>query len=106
MIGLVMLLLADFAVFQSGHDLAATCQKDRVACTRYVEGAADMISSLQAMKSIPTNICLDGSANAAQLADIVRGFLAENSQALDDPAGKLVWAALYGAFPCSQKGGQ
>ena len=104
MVGLVMLLLADFAVFQTGHDLAATCQRDRLACTRYVEGAADMITSFQAMKSIPTNICLDGSASGGQLTDIVRGFLAENPQALDDPAGKLVWAALYGVYPCSQKG--
>lgn len=104
MIGLAMLLLADFAVFQTGHDLAATCKKDRAACIRYVEGASDMISSLQAMKSIPTNVCLDPAASTTQLADITAGFLAENPEALDDPAGKLVWAALYGAFPCSNKG--
>lgn len=106
MIGLVTLLLADFATFQTGRDLAAICQKDRAACLRYVEGAADVISSFQAMKSIPTNICFDQSANSAQLADIVRGFLAENRDSLDEPAGKLIWAALYGAYPCSNRGAQ
>lgn len=106
MIGLVMLLMADFATFQTGHDLSATCQRDRAACLRYVEGAADMVSSLQALKSIPTNVCFDQSASSAQMVDIVRGFLADNPESLDEPAGKLVWAALYGAYPCSNKGVQ
>ena len=105
MIGLAMLLLADFGVFQNGHDLAATCRKDRAACIRYVEGATDMISSFQAMKSIPTNVCLDAAVSTAQLADITTSFLAENPDGLDEPAGKLIWAALYAAFPCSNKGG-
>jgi hypothetical protein len=106
MIALMMLLMADFTTFHTGRDLSALCQKDRAACLSYVEGASDMINSLQAMKSIPTNICVDQAATGAELVDITRSFLAENPEALDDPAGKLVWAALYGAFPCSNKGGQ
>jgi hypothetical protein len=104
MIGLLMLLMADFTTFHTGRDLAALCQKDRAACLSYVEGASDMVSSLQAMKSIPTNVCVDPSATGAQLVDITRAFLADHSDSLDDDAGKLVWAALYGAFPCSNKG--
>ncbi len=104
MIGLMILMMADFTTFQTGRDLAATCKKDHVACMRYVEGAADMVSSLQAMKSMPTNVCLDPSANGAQLADVTIRFLADHQDSLDDDAGKLVWAALYGEFPCSNRG--
>jgi hypothetical protein len=106
MIGLAMLLMADFTTFHTGRDLSTICQKDRAACTRYIEGASDMVSSLQAMKSMPTNVCVDPSATGAELVDITKTFLAEHSDSLDDDAGKLVWAALYGAFPCSNKGVQ
>ena len=104
MIALMMLMMANFTTFHTGRDLSALCQKDRAACLSYVEGASDMISSLQAMNSIPTNICVDPSATGAELVDITKTFLAEHSDSLDDDAGKLVWAALYGAFPCSNKG--
>jgi hypothetical protein len=104
MIGLMMLLMANFTTFQTGRDLSVLCQKDRAGCLRYVEGASDMISSLQASQSMPTNICIDPAATGAQLVDVTTRFLAENPDALDDPAGKLVWAALYGAYPCSNKG--
>jgi hypothetical protein len=104
MIGLAMLLMMDFSTFQTGRDLSVLCHKDRAACARYIEGASDMVGSLQAMQSMPTNICVDSSANNAQLVDTINSFLASHSDSLDDAAGKLVWAALYEEFPCSNKG--
>ena len=103
MIALLM-LLADMTTFTTGQDLAAVCRSDRAACLRYIEGASDMVTGLQANRSMASMICVPGSTTGAELVNNVSKFLAVHSDSLDQGAGGLLWAALYDAYPCPTSG--
>lgn len=103
---ILLMLMADAGIttFTDGHDLAGLCRVNRPACTRYVVGASDMISGLEVEKSLPAMICVGGNVTEAQLTDVVDRFLAANPDSLTQGAGQLIWAALYGSFPCPSNG--
>ena len=107
MIAPLMLMLmanAGITTYTNGHSLAALCHADLPACTRYIVGASDMISGLENEKSLPPMVCVGDNVTEVQLADVVTKFLAANPDSLDQGAGELIWAALYGSFPCPSNG--
>ena len=102
--GGLLMLLADMTTFTTGQDLAAMCRKDRAACLRYIEGGSDMVTGLQANRSMPSMICVPASAAGPDLVNTVSAFLAAHPESLDQGAGGLLWAALYDAYPCPTDG--
>ncbi len=102
MIGLLMLIAdTSFSTFMTGKDLTTLCQTNRAACIHYLEGASDMINGFQSLKATPMAICMDTSVTGDQLMDVTVRFLADHADSLGEGSGRLIWPALYEAFPCA-----
>jgi len=101
MIALLSIALAAGGIFESGNDLYETCMADRQgACSAYVAGIADEISTLQATKSTKPLYCPSPRITLGQARDIVLKYLIDHPEQRDQYAASLASVALWTAFPC------
>jgi hypothetical protein len=92
-----------FPVLQTGDTLWADCGGSPIgrippACSAYVVGASDGV--LLGRASSGRAFCLDGGAQADELAEVVRRYLATHPEAHAEPAARIVAVALREAYPC------
>jgi hypothetical protein len=74
-----------------------------IYCFGYIEGAASAVGFYDATLDAK-QVCVPKSTTREQIIDVVRGFLAQNPDAMKASGSQVVFAALVTAFPCSPTG--
>lgn len=73
---------------------------DANAGPAYIYGVVDTAKAQRKAARQPDFICLPANMEEAQMADILRRYLAQNPQRLKEPASALVQEVLGRALPC------
>ena len=100
-----MSVSAQRPVYKSGKDLHEALQRDGPeysSALNYIVGVVDASNGAPARDGFCFDLGPQG-VKASQVADVVRIFVAENTQMWDRPGSTLVAAALQEAWPCKQE---
>ena len=91
--------------FWTGNDLLEALNGnvvDQIAAKKYVAGASDTLSSLQALGKLPRQICTTTEVTDQQVADVAKQWLVNHPEARHAVAANLVHASMLTAFPCGK----
>jgi hypothetical protein len=90
-----------YASFTDGNDLQRLCNSnsagDRQACSYYIRGAFDMLSSLG---NFSDRICVSGDVQLGQLNGVVELWLRDHPEKWHWTAAYIVETAFREKFPC------
>lgn len=89
-----------------GSDLARDCSASQNyfsygSCSGYLMGVADMMARPE--WPYPTKACFPGDVMRGQLIAIVKKYIANHTDRLQEPALDIAAAALAQAFPCTSR---
>jgi hypothetical protein len=73
---------------------------DANAGAAYIYGVVDTVKAQRKAARLPDVICLAANMEEAQMADIMRRYLAQNTARLKEPASAMVQEVLTAAQPC------
>jgi Rap1a immunity proteins len=73
---------------------------DANAGAAYIYGVVDTMKAQRKAARLPDAICLPIAMEEAQMADIMRRYLSQNTQRLREPAAALVQEVLARELPC------
>jgi hypothetical protein len=107
MIGLLMMLAAESAIYMPGNELYGLCTGDQLGqmqCMRYIEGVTDGIAVTQISDEQNARaVCVPKAASIEQLTDVTVRLMKDQPDKRHLHASTLVWVALKQAFPCPTK---
>jgi Rap1a immunity proteins len=86
----------------SGTLLEGMCASDNTKdiCENWIAGFADGLFASRVAAETGRSACLPNGFTGYQANKIVKKFIAENPQLLQEPARAIVFIALSHAFPC------
>ncbi len=112
----IFLLLMDsaFALPYTGMDLSEKCNHDNDSprfepypaglCDGYIAGVLDLTQAVLAITKNKSSVCIPNGVTLGQVTKIVKKYLNNHPERLNEQAVELIAAALNEAFPCKPNG--